>query len=81
MWEYGEMDGGHFMSWPYPFVQTCLAVKRRAGGHFGLQDKISFTVHTTGVHVATFLASGVHLQGETHTYIQYLCASQLHYVL
>lgn len=39
----------------------------RAGGDSGLQDKVSFTVYTTGIQVATVLASGVHLEEERHT--------------
>lgn len=43
-------------------------VERRAGGNFGLQDKIPFTVHTTAIQVATVLASGVHLKRDMHTH-------------
>lgn len=67
VWEHSEMDGGQFALCSYPLVQASLAVKRRAGCDFGLQDKISFTVYTTGIQVATVLASGVHLQGERQT--------------
>lgn len=32
-----------------------------------MKDKIPFTVYTTGIQVATVLASGVHLEAERHT--------------
>lgn len=32
-----------------------------------MQEKVSFTVYTTGIQVATVLASGVNLEEERHT--------------
>lgn len=59
--------GGRFGQQSYPLVQADLAVKRRTGGNFGLQHKLSITVQAAGVSVTPILLSSVHLQQEIHT--------------
>lgn len=58
------MADGDFFKQLYPLVQASLTVKRRAGGHSRLKDKIPFTVYTTRVQAATLFAGGVHLERE-----------------
>lgn len=51
----------------YPLIQAGLAVKRRAGGHSGLQDHLSHAIDATRIRVAAILASRVDLALDTHT--------------